>query len=76
MVRYKQGMKVNNIDMVFISFLALVIFLAGWYIFGLFIAVVISLLVVVVGVVRMRHTRSVERLNSKKGLYQRTLFKK
>ena len=76
MTIYKQRMKVNNMDMVFLSFLTLVIFLAGWYIFGLFIALVISLLVLVVGIVRMKRTRSVDKLNRKKGLYQRTLFKK
>lgn len=76
MTIYKQKMKVNNVDEVFISFLALMGFLAGWFIFGLFSAIILALLVLVVGIIRMKRTRSVARLNANKGMYQQTLFKK
>ena len=76
MTVYKQKMKVNDIDVIFISFLAMIAFLTGWFLFGPFIAVLLALLVAVVGIIRMKRTRSVDRLNAKKGLYQETLFKK
>ena len=76
MVIYKQRMKLSSGDMAFISLVAAILFLVSWYIFGLPIALVLALLVLVVGTVRMKHTRSVEKLNKNKGLFQRTLFKK
>lgn len=75
MAVYKQKMKLNDVDVIFISFLALMAFLAGWFMFGLLIALLLALLVAVVGVIRMKRTRSVDRLNTSKRLYQRTLFK-
>ncbi|MFO7619251.1 MAG: hypothetical protein R6W91_06315 [Thermoplasmata archaeon] len=40
MTAYKQIMKASAVDVAVISLLALAAFMAGWYIFGLFIAII------------------------------------
>ena len=76
MTVYKRKMKTSAGDVTFISLLALTAFMVGWYVFTLFIALILALLVAVVGIVRMKRTRTIEKLNAEKELYQETLFKK